>query len=71
MCNNGNDFVGELPDSVIDKWYTIGESFWLRRTTDCNCLCADLSAYGAFFSVLSSCFGYNGIREKNLPKDTG
>lgn len=42
MCNNGNDFVGELPDSVIDKWYTIGESFWLRRTTDRNYLCVQI-----------------------------
>ena len=42
MCNNGNDFAGELPESMIDKWYPIGENFWLRRTTDRNYLCVQI-----------------------------
>lgn len=43
MSNNSGLVAEELqPNSEIDKWYPIGENFWLRRTTDHNYLCVQV-----------------------------
>ena len=42
--STNSDLVAEKlqPNSEIDKWYPIGENFWLRRTTDHNYLCVQV-----------------------------
>ena len=43
MSNKSGLVAEELqPNSEIDKWYPIGENFWLRRTTDHNYLCVQV-----------------------------